>query len=88
MDEWVGSQRAFDGKSFYKNGDSASAAQWEFWRHYNLRGHAHVPTCHAINKWIKNFEVMGSALKKKASGGKRIQRVSENIEADRDHNDR
>jgi transposase len=81
MDQWVGSQRAFAVKSFYKNGDSATAAQREFRRHYNLGRHARVPTSHAINTWVKNFEETGSALKKKPPGGHRTQRTPENIEA-------
>jgi hypothetical protein len=64
MDQWVGSQRAFAMKAFYKTGDSLTAAQWEFRRHYNVGRHARIPSCHAIKIWVKNFKEAGSALKK------------------------
>jgi hypothetical protein len=56
MDQWVSSQRAFAVKEFYKNGDSAAAAQREFRRHYYLGRQARVPSCHAIKTWVKNFD--------------------------------
>jgi len=52
---------------FYKNNDSLEGAQ-EFRRFFNLGRHGQVPSKHAKKTWIKNFEVTGSALKKKPTG--------------------
>jgi len=81
MDQWVGSQRAFAVKAYYKNSDSLTTARREFRRHYNLGRHERVPSCKAIKTWVKNFEETGSALKKKPLGAKRTQRTPQNIEA-------
>lgn len=80
MDTWNGAQRAFAIKSFYKNNDSVEVARREFRRQFNLGRHGRVPSAHAINTWIRNFEETGSALKKKPPGGVRTVRTPDNIE--------
>jgi len=48
---------------------------------FNLGHHGRVPSKHAIKTWIKNFEVTGSALKKKPTGRPRSARTPQNVEA-------
>ncbi|KAJ4435805.1 hypothetical protein ANN_18424 [Periplaneta americana] len=44
------------------------AAQRLFLRYYNIHRNDPIPSAHAIKIWIQNFEVTGSALKKKSPG--------------------
>ncbi|GJQ86395.1 hypothetical protein Trydic_g10306 [Trypoxylus dichotomus] len=55
-----------------------TAFQWVFQRHYNVERHGYVPSCYSINKLLRNFEEMGSALKKKPL---EVQRTLEDIES-------
>jgi len=64
MEQWNGQQRVFAIQMFYKNNDSLECAQREFRRFFSLGRHGQVPSKHAIQTWIKNFEETGSALKK------------------------
>jgi len=81
MDQWNGQQRAFAIKMFYKNNESLEGAQKEFWRFFNLGHHGRVPSKHVIKTWIKNFEEIGLALKKKPTGRPRSAHTPQNIEA-------
>jgi len=65
VDPWTGAQGAFAVKSFYKNGDSFVIAQREFRREFGIHRNRAVPSAHAIETWVRNFEATGSALKKK-----------------------
>lgn len=79
MENWTGAERAVAVRAFYKNGDSATAAQRTFRQHYLLGRHGRVPSAHAITTWVRNFEETGSALKKKPPGGIPTVRTPENI---------
>jgi hypothetical protein len=46
-DSWIGAQRAFVVKSFYKN-DSYVAAQNEFCMKFGIHQNSKVPSAHAI----------------------------------------
>ena len=49
MDHWTGAERAVAVRAFYKNGDSATAAQRIFRQHYQLRRHGRVPPAMAAS---------------------------------------
>jgi transposase len=80
MEQWSGEHRSFCVKSFYKNGDSATIVQRLFRNRFNILRHGRVPSAHAINSWVKNFEETGSALKSKHKGAARTVRTPENID--------
>lgn len=81
MEQWTGAERAVAVRAFYRHGDSLTAAQREFRCHYQIPPRGQVPSLHAIETWVRNFEETGSALKKKPSGGVRSVRTPENIDA-------
>lgn len=76
----IGAQRAFAIKAFYENNDSVEAARREFRWNFNSGRHNRVPSAHAINTWLGNFDQTGSALKKKPSRGVWIVQTPDNIE--------
>lgn len=51
----------------------------EFCRHFNLGRHVRVPSAHAINTWVQNFEETGAALKKKPSGDVQAVRTPDTV---------
>jgi hypothetical protein len=55
MKQWSGVQCAFPVKAYYKNG-SVEAARRAFRRQFNIGRHGRVPSAHAINTWVRNFE--------------------------------
>lgn len=81
MEQWSGAERAVAVKAYYKNGDSATAAQRQFRRHYDIPPRGRVPSSHAILTWVRNFEETGSALKKKPPGRVVSVRTPENVDA-------
>ena len=64
MESWTGAQCAFAVKSFYKN-DSYVAAQREFCKKFGIHRNSKVPSAHAIETWVNNFEETSSTFKKK-----------------------
>ena len=68
MELWIGAQRAFAIKSFYKNDNSYIAAQCEFLKKFGIHRNSKVPSAHAIKTWVNNFEETGSTVKKKDTG--------------------
>lgn len=48
MDRWVGAQRAFAVKAFYKNDDSLTNGRRKFRGHNNLGRRGRVLLCHGI----------------------------------------
>jgi hypothetical protein len=78
LEPWTGAQRAFVVKAFYKNGDSFVIAQREFRREFGIHRNRAVPSAHAFETWVRNFETSGSTLKKKGGSVKTV-RTSENI---------
>jgi hypothetical protein len=69
-----GAQRVFAVKAFYKNGDSFVIAQREFRREFGIHRNRAVPSAHAVNTWVRNFDATGSTLKKKG-GSVKIRRT-------------
>jgi hypothetical protein len=65
-------------KSFYKNGDSFVIAQLEFRREFGIHRNRSVPSGHATNNWVRNFEATGSTRKKKGDSVKTVS-TSKNI---------
>jgi len=80
MELWTGAQRAFAVKSFYKNNDRYVAAQREFRKKFGIHRNSKVPSAHAINSWVNNFEGTGSAVKKKDDSVK-TGRTPQNVDA-------
>jgi hypothetical protein len=78
MGLWNGAHRAFAVKAYYKNNDSYVSAKRVFRNHFNIPRNDPEPSAHAIKTWIKNFEEMGSTLKKKISSVKSV-RTPENV---------
>ncbi|KAJ4443735.1 hypothetical protein ANN_05513 [Periplaneta americana] len=82
MDRWTCDQRPFAIKAYYKNNYNSIATQRLFRCHYNIHRNDPIPSAHdAIKIWIQNFEVSGSALKKKSPGKQRSVCTQENINA-------
>jgi len=79
MESWTGAQRAFAVKSFYKNNDSYVAAQREFRKKFGIHRNSKVPSAHAIQTWVNNFEETGLTVKKKGGSVKTV-RTLQNIE--------
>jgi len=79
MKSWIGAQRAFAVKPFYKN-DSYVADQREFHKKFGIHLNSKVPSAHAIKKWVNNFEQTGSTVKKKGGSVKTVH-TSQNIDA-------
>ena len=79
MQQWTGEERAFAIKAYYQNGESLVRAQRAFRTHFNVPHNRPVPSNHAINTWVDNFEVSGSTSKKRGGGQKSVQ-TPENIE--------
>jgi len=53
---------------------------WRAFRtHFNVTRNRPVPSNHAINTWVDNFEVNGSTSKKRG-GSQKTERTPENIE--------
>ena len=78
MESCTEAQHAFAVKAFYKNSDSFVIAQCEFRREFWIHRNHAVPSAHAINTWVWNFEAAGSTLKKK-SGSVKTVRTPQNI---------
>ena len=78
MEPWTAAQRAFAVKAFYKNGDSFVIAQRVFRIQFGIHRNRAVPSAHAIKTWVRNFEAIGSRLKKKDGSVKTVLRP-ENI---------
>ena len=74
-----GAQRPFAVKSIYKNKDSYDANQREFRKKFGIHRNSKVPSAHAIKTWVKNFEEIGSAVKKKGGSVKTV-RTPKNID--------
>ena len=79
-DSWNGAQRAFAVKSFYKNNDSYVPVQREFRKKFGIHRNSKVPSAHAIQTWVNNFEETGSTVKKKGGGVKTV-RTPQNIDS-------
>ena len=80
MESWTGTQRAFTVKSFYKNNDSYVAAQREFRKKLGIHRNSKLPSAHAINTCVNNFEETGSTVKRKGGSVKTV-RTPQNIDA-------
>jgi transposase len=72
-------ERAFAVKAYYQNGESLVRARRAFRTQFNVPRNRLVPSNHAINTWIANFEMSGSTSKKR-SGSQKTVRTPENIE--------
>jgi len=72
MESWTGAQRGFAVKSFYKNNDTYVAAQREFRKKFGIHRNNKVPSAHAINTWVNNFEETGSTVNKKGGSVKTV----------------
>jgi len=79
MQLWTGEERAFTVKAYYQNGESLVWARRTFCTHFNVPRNQPVPSNHAINTWVANFEVSGSTSKKRG-GSQKTVRTPENIE--------
>ena len=79
MQQWTGEERAFDVKAYYQNGESLVRAQPAFRTQFNDPRNRPVPSNHAINTWVANFEVSESTSKKRGGSQKTVQ-TPENIE--------
>jgi len=75
----MGEERAFAVKAYYQNGESSVWARHAFRTHFNVPHNWPVPSNHAINTWVDNFEVSGSTFKKRG-GSQKTVRTPENIE--------
>ena len=64
--------------AFSKNGGSFVIAQREFRIEFGIHCNRAVPSAHAINTWVRNFEATGSTLKKKGGSVKTVS-TPENI---------
>ena len=65
MQQWAGEELAFAIKAYYQNGESLVRAWRAFRTHFNVPHNRLVPSNHAINTWVDNFEVSGSTSKKR-----------------------
>jgi len=74
----TGARIAFAVKAFYKNSDSFVIAQRVFRIEFGIYRNRAVPSAHAIKIWVRNFEAIGSKLKKKGDSVKTV-RTPENI---------
>jgi len=79
MQQWTGEERTFTVKAYYQNGESLVRARRAFCTHFNVPRNRPVPSNHAINTWVENFEVSGSTFKKRG-GSEKTVRIAENIE--------
>ena len=79
MQQWTGEERAFAVKAYYQNGESLVRTRRAFRTHFNVPRNGSVPSNHAIKTWVANFEVSGSASKKRC-GSQKTVRTPENIE--------
>jgi len=79
MQQWTGEERTFTVKAYYQNGESLVRAGRAFRTHFNVPPNRPVPSNHAINTWVENFEVSGSIFKKRG-GSKKSVRTPEKIE--------
>jgi hypothetical protein len=52
MEPWIGAQRTFVVKAFYKHGDSLVIAQRELRREFRIHRNRAVPSAHAIKTWV------------------------------------
>ncbi|KAG8315101.1 hypothetical protein J6590_077482 [Homalodisca vitripennis] len=68
MEKWSGVERAVAVRAYNKNGDSITAAQRVFQRHYDIPPRGRIPSSHAISSCVRNFEETGSTLKKNLLG--------------------
>ena len=78
MEPWTGAQSTFAVKAFYQNGDSFVIAQREFRREFGIYRNRAVTSAHAIKTWVRNFEAIGSTLKKEGGSVKTVS-TPENI---------
>ena len=79
MQRWTGEERTFTVRAYYQNGESLVRARCAFRTHFNVPRNRPVPSNHAINTWLDNFEVRGSTFKKRG-GSEKTVRIAENIE--------
>jgi len=78
MELWTGAQGAFAVKAFHQNGDSFVTAQREFRREFVIHRNRAVSSANAIKTCVRNFEALGSILKKKCGSVKTV-RTPKNI---------
>jgi len=83
MQQWTGEERTFTVKASYQNGESLVRAGRAFRTHFNVPRNRPVPSNHAINTWVDNFEVSGSTFEKRG-GSQKTVRTPENIESVRE----
>ena len=79
IQQWTVEERAFAVKAYYQNGERLVRARPPFRTHFNVPRNRLVPSNHAINTWVDNFEVSGSTSKKRG-GSQKTVRTPENIE--------
>ena len=81
MQQWAGAgeERALAVKVYYQNGESLVQARRAFRTHFNVPRNRPVPSDRALKIWVANFEVSGSASKKRG-GSQKTVRTPENIE--------
>ena len=80
MESWTGAKGAFAVTSFYKNNHSYVAAQREFRKKFGIHRNSKVPSPHAINTLVNDFEETDSTVKKKGGSVKTV-RTPQNIDA-------
>ena len=80
MESWTVAQRAFAVKAFYKNNDSYVAVEREFRKKFGIHRNRKVPSAHARETWVNNFEETGSTVKKKG-GSVKTFRTPQNIDS-------
>jgi hypothetical protein len=59
-------------KAYDKNNDSYMSVQCVFWNHFNIPHNDPMSSAHEIKTWIKNFQEIGSTLKKRIGSVKRV----------------
>jgi len=75
----MGEERAITVKAYHQNGESFVRCRRAFRTHFNVPRNRPVPSNHAINTWVDNFEVSGSTSNKRGGSQKTVL-TSENIE--------
>lgn len=80
MEQWTLQHRVFAYDSFVKTGESVTATQRLFRRHFNIERHGAVPNQKTILRWVDNLRRTGSLMKIKPPGSARTVRTPENVE--------
>jgi hypothetical protein len=76
IDLWTDARCTSALKSFHKNNDSCVATQREFPKKFGIHQNSKVPSAHAIEAWVNNFEETGSAVTMKGGSIQNFKIVS------------